>query len=394
MISAFLLESLLLPLILLLAAMSLTILSTAILRLGRIKSKEILKESHFFFKHLLHRFFPRQEWDTLYIALNLSKNIYQLLYTLSGFFYLATSVPYFRELLNGAPSRHDWPPLILASAILLVVFLLFDLFSRLIASAWPKKSMLFSSAFSSLFLFAAFPIVSLLLKMTKGVARKTQLLEEKTKFMPTRSQIKELIRESELQHHLDPFDQKLISSFVNFRDRVAKEIMVPRVDVFSLSTETTIREAGKLMAKQEYSRIPIFQDSLDHIVGVVLFKDLLKFYTEPLPGETTLDSTIESIAKPVIYSPENKKIAHLLQEFRMKQLHMAIVVDEYGGTEGIVTIEDILEELVGEIEDEYDIGEGSAILHSSRWKLGSGREDEYPRYRRTAFNPNPAESGI
>ena len=89
----------------------------------------------------------------------------------------------------------------------------------------------------------------------------------------------------------------------------------------------------------------------------MLYKDLLKFYAGATSGEITLDSPLESIAKPVIYSPENKKITHLLQEFRNKQLHMAIIVDEYGGTEGIVTIEDILEELVGEIEDEYDIEE-------------------------------------
>lgn len=357
MISAFLLESPLPPLFLLFATMFLTTLSTAILRLGRIKSKEILDESLFFFQPLLHRFFPRHEWDTLHIALNLSKNIYQLLYTLSGFFYLTTSVPYFRELLTSAPSRHDWPPLIFASAILLGLSLLCDFLSRLAASVRPRAALKFCSPFSSFFLLIAFPIVTLLLQLTRGIVRKTQIKEDKTEFLPTRTQIKELIRDSELQHHLDPLDQKLISSFVNFRERVAKEIMVPRIDIFSIPVETTIREAGRLLAKQEYSRIPIYRDSLDQIAGVVLYKDLLKFYAEPPSGTVTLDSPIESITKPVLYSPENKKIAHLLQEFRTKQIHMAIIVDEYGGTEGIVTIEDILEELVGEIEDEYDIGE-------------------------------------
>lgn len=357
MISVFLLESSILPIILLFATLCMTILSTGILRLGRIKSKEILSNSFFFFQPILQRFFPHQEWDTLHIAIGLSKNIYQLLYTLSGFFFLATSVPYFRELLNEAPTRHDWPPLILSAIVLLGTSLTFDFLARLLASAWAKASLRFCAPFASIFLLVAFPIVSLLLRLTNGIIRKTQAHEQAYEAVPTRTEIKELIRESELQHHLDPFDQKLLSSFVNFRGRVAKEIMVPRVDIFSLPVETTIRETGRILAKQEYSRIPIYRDTLDQIVGVVLYKDFLKVYAGLTSGDITLDSPIEVLAKPVIYSPENKKIAHLLQEFRTKQLHMAIIVDEYGGTEGIVTIEDILEELVGEIEDEYDIEE-------------------------------------
>ncbi len=357
MISAFLLESPIPPIFLLFATLCMTMLSTSVLRLGRIKSKEILRSSMFFFHPLLRRFFPRHEWDTLHVAIGLSKNIFQLLYTLSGFFFLATSVPYFRELLDQAPTTHDWPPLILSAVVLLGTSIVCDLSARLIASAWPKGTLKFCAIFASFFLLIAFPIVSLLLHLTRGIVRRAQAQEETAEFMPSRAQIKELIRESELQYHLDPFDQKLISSFVNFRERVAKEIMVPRVDIFSLPAETSIREAGRMFAKEEYSRIPIYRDSLDQIVGVVLYKDLLKFYAEPMTGDTTLDSLIESIAKPVIYSPENKKIAHLLQEFRTKQIHMAIIVDEYGGTEGIVTIVDILEELVGEIEDEYDVGE-------------------------------------
>jgi CBS domain containing-hemolysin-like protein len=140
--------------------------------------------------------------------------------------------------------------------------------------------------------------------------------------------------------------------------------MVPRVDVFSLSGETKIREAAQLFAAEGYSRIPIYKESLDDIVGVALYKDLLKCFAVP---EENLDAPIETIAKPVLYAPENKKIALLLQEFRNKQIHMAIIVDEYGGTEGIVTIEDILEELVGEIEDEYDIGEAKEF-----WELPGG----------------------
>ena len=348
--------------ILLCATLFMTILSTSILRLGRIKSKDLLHRSHFFFQPLLRRFFPRHEWDTIQVAIAQSKNIYQLLFTLSGFFFLATSVPYFKELLDQAPSRHDWPPLFLAAGVLLGISIFCDFFARLIASSWPKTSLKCAAPFASIFLLLVFPIVSLLLHMTNRIVRKMQAQDEASEFMPSPSQIKELIRESELQYHLDPFDQKLISSFVNFRERVVKEIMIPRVDIFSIPAETSVHDAGLLFAKEEYSRVPIYRDSLDQIIGVVLYKDLLKFYAEQRVGDLTLDSPIESIAKPVLYSPENKKISHLLQEFRTKQIHMAIIVDEYGGTEGIVTIEDILEELVGEIEDEYDIGDDQPFM--------------------------------
>ncbi len=364
MIFDFLIDSFVLPILFLAGIFSLNMLSTSILCLGRIKSKETLRKSGFFFRPILRRFFPRYEWDTLHISIGLSKNIYQLLFTLSGFFFLATLVPYFRAMLEEAPSTHDWRLFLLTGAALLLTTLLTAFAARLTASLWPKSSLKVCSSISSIYLVIVFPIVYLLLHATRGIVQKAEALEQEAMAIPSRAQIKELIRESELQRHLDPFDQKMIGSFINFKERVAKEIMVPRVDIFSLPADTLINDAAKLFAQEGYSRIPIYRDSLDVIIGVVLYKDLLKYYTESAQDSK---SALESIAKPVLYAPENKKIAHLLQEFRSKQIHMAIIVDEYGGTEGIVTIEDILEELVGEIEDEYDIAADQQF-----WPLPNG----------------------
>ncbi len=364
MIFDFLIDSSSLPIFFLIGMLLLSMLSTSILCLGRIKSKETLRSAGFFFRPLLRRFFPRHEWDTLHVAIGLSKNIYQLLFTLSGFFFISTWIPYFRTMLEEAPSKHDWRLFLLTGATLLLTTLIVDFAARLIASLRPKSAMRVSAPLASIYLLCVFPLIYLLLHATRGIVQKAQAEEEETLASPSRAQIKELIRESELQRHLDPFDQKMISSFVNFKERVAKEIMVPRVDIFSLSADTPIQGAARLFAQEGYSRIPIYRDSLDQIIGVVLYKDLLKFYTE---SSQKAASTLESIAKPVLYAPENKKIAHLLQEFRSKQIHMAIIVDEYGGTEGIVTIEDILEELVGEIEDEYDIAADQQF-----WPLPNG----------------------
>lgn len=306
--------------------------------------------------------FPKQEWENLYFSISLSKHIYQLAYATSAFFFIFSTFPTLRETLLTTPTAHDWIPLLIFSGSIIAISIVLDFIARLLASAWSQTLLQITAPFSFFYLIILFPIIGLFLKLTKKLMHH---LPKGDYITPTdKTKLREMIIESELRHHLDLSDQKLISSFINFKERVAKEIMVPRVDLFSLSSDTPIREASGLFSQEGYSRIPIYKDTLDQIVGVVLYKDLLKCYAFP---DQNLDAMLETIAKPVIYSPENKKVSQLLQEFRSKQIHMAIIVDEYGGTEGIVTIEDILEELVGEIEDEYDIDEEHTF-----WEIPGG----------------------
>lgn len=364
--TAFFIESPFLPLLCLLGSLFLTICSSAILHLGKFKSKEHLRSANgplLFFRPLLKKFFPLHEWENLYFCLSISKHIYELAYATSAFFYLMVALPELHQIIVDVPSAHNWPPLILTGVALIALSVGLDFIMRLLANLWSRPLLKLVAPFASLYLIVLFPLVGLLLKLTRSLIKKVHF-EEEGEMVKDRTKLREMIRESELQHHLDASDQKLISSFVNFKERVAKEIMVPRVDVFSLAAETPIQEATRLFAKEGYSRIPVYKESLDQVVGVVLYKDLLKCFADP---HQDLHDPLETIAKPVLYAPENKKIAQLLQEFRSKQIHMAIIVDEYGGTEGIVTIEDILEELVGEIEDEYDIGEDRDF-----WELPGG----------------------
>ncbi len=362
----FFLTSLLVPIFFLFGSIVLTACSTAFLRLGRYKSKELLrsaKSPFFFFLPVLKKFFPKQEWENLYFSLSLSKHIFQLAYAVSAFFYLVANIKDLHSLL-GDPSPQDLPYLLAVGGSIIALSLVIDYLVRLISSLWSRNVLRIASPFASIILIVLFPIVGTLLHLTRGLLRRVPIEEESAEQLTGKTKLREMLKESDLQQLLDAADQKIISSFVSFKERVAKEIMVPRVDLFSLPAVTTIRQAAILFAKEGYSRIPIFKESLDEVVGVVLYKDLLKCYTE---AEFNLDATLQSISKPVIYSPENKKIAHLLQEFRNQQIHMAIIVDEYGGTEGIVTIEDILEELVGEIEDEYDLQEDRQF-----WELTDG----------------------
>jgi CBS domain containing-hemolysin-like protein len=365
--TSFLVESPFLSLVFLLGSLLLTTCSSAFLHLGKFKSKELLRSSHaplFFFAPLLKKFFRQNEWENIYFSISVSKHIYELAYAIASFFFLISYIPSIHYILESFATTHDWLPLILAGFGIIALSVFLDFIVRLIGSLWSRPLLKIIAPFASLYLILLFPLVGSLLKLTRAVLRKVHFEEEASEVVTDRSKLREMIRESELQHHLDPSDQKLISSFVNFKERVAKEIMVPRVDVFSLSAETSLQEAGRLFATEGYSRIPIYKESLDQIMGVALYKDLLRCYANP---QQNLHAPIETIAKPVLYAPENKKITHLLQEFRNKQIHMAIIVDEYGGTEGIVTIEDILEELVGEIEDEYDIGEDREF-----WELPGG----------------------
>lgn len=143
---------------------------------------------------------------------------------------------------------------------------------------------------------------------------------------------------------------RLLRLIVNFSNTLVRVVMTPRPDVVAVDSEVTLAELRSLFAEQEYSRIPVFRGNLDNVVGFVFAKDLIH-----LTGTTDEVRPIAELLRPAYVVPEGKRVAELLKEFQRRQVQSAIVVDEYGGTAGVVTIEDLLEEIVGEIRDEYDI---------------------------------------
>lgn len=146
-------------------------------------------------------------------------------------------------------------------------------------------------------------------------------------------------------------EQSMLKGIIRFGDETAKEIMTSRQDIVDLDIKSTYTEVLKCIVDNNYSRIPVYQDNTDNIRGILYIKDLLPYLGKP--------STFrwQSLIRPPYFVPETKKIDDLLREFQENKVHIAIVVDEYGGTSGIVTLEDILEEIVGEINDEYDTEE-------------------------------------
>ena len=143
-------------------------------------------------------------------------------------------------------------------------------------------------------------------------------------------------------------EKKILEGIVSFGNTETHEIMVPRVDIFALSDELTFQELLEQIVQIGYSRIPVYHEHLDNITGVIYIKDLL-----PHLDKTEFDWN--RVKRQTFFVPENKKLDDLLSEFQEKKIHLAVVVDEYGGTCGVITLEDIIEEIVGNINDEFDV---------------------------------------
>nr|MBA2601892.1 HlyC/CorC family transporter [Actinomycetota bacterium] len=164
----------------------------------------------------------------------------------------------------------------------------------------------------------------------------------------TEEEIRHLTDIAEEEEEIEEEERELIHSVFEFGDTVVREVMVPRTDMIVLRSDASIDEALETIVKAGYSRIPLYEGDTDNIVGVLYAKDLLKRTRSPN------GSKVSSMGRAPLFVPEQKKVADLLREMQSQRIHMAIVVDEYGGTAGLVTIEDVIEEIVGEIVDEYD----------------------------------------
>jgi putative hemolysin len=146
----------------------------------------------------------------------------------------------------------------------------------------------------------------------------------------------------------DEESRVLLQSIVDFTETVVREVMTPRPDIVAVRSDATLAQVREVFREQQYSRMPVYGDNLDSIIGIVFVKDLVALPPGAEPALTV-------VMRQAYFVPESKRVSELLKELQRKQAHMAIVVDEYGGTAGLVTVEDLLEEIVGEIRDEYDV---------------------------------------
>ena len=170
--------------------------------------------------------------------------------------------------------------------------------------------------------------------------------------MKRRSFIDRLLRKVSVEEDLENLDTaavEMVKGIISLSDTNVKEIMVPRIDVVSISLDTPIREIVSIISDCGHSRFPVYHETVDNIVGMLYAKDLLHYVVKE---EQEID--LQKLIRPAYFVPESKKLDSLLREFQRRRVHIAVVVDEYGGTSGIVCLEDVIEEIVGEIQDEFD----------------------------------------
>ena len=165
-------------------------------------------------------------------------------------------------------------------------------------------------------------------------------------------------------------ERQLLQSVVDFGDTLVHEVMTPRPDIVAIRADATLAELRTFFREQGYSRIPVYVESLDNIAGFVFIKDLMR-----LPETEPQDRRVSTLVRPAYVVPETKRVSDLLREFQRQQWQIAIVVDEYGGTAGLVTLEDLLEEIVGEIRDEYDVETEPLVDEGQGRYVVSGKAD-------------------
>ena len=168
--------------------------------------------------------------------------------------------------------------------------------------------------------------------------------------------LRELIEQHPDGAQMDSEERALLLNLVKFGDLRVGEVMIPRADIVALDMKSDIKDVIDVFQREFHSRIPIYREALDHVIGMVHIKDLLKYWGK----EDAL--RLEDVVREVMFVPPSMPVADLLLNMRTRRLHMAMVIDEYGGTDGLVTIEDLVESIVGDIEDEHDEEEGALIV--------------------------------
>ena len=243
-------------------------------------------------------------------------------------------------------------PLALLLLMLLAALLVVSL-GELLPEAWvlrsPEQWAIFFAPMIAGLQWVLGPFVRLVLFLSSRV---TQPLAGRQMPFVTEEEIKTMVDAGEEGGVIEEEEKEMIYSIFQIGETIAREIMVPRIDVLALDVDTPVPQAVDAVLAAGHSRVPVYQDSIDNIAGLLYAKDLLRAWKDG--GQT---GSLRDLLRPAHFVPETKKVDELLTELQQKRIHLAVVVDEYGGTAGIVTMEDIVEEIVGEIRDEYDINE-------------------------------------
>ncbi len=277
--------------------------------------------------------------------------------TLSGFLSSAFASETFANIL--APNLNELMPFLSIDTwqtiSIVIITLILSFFTLVFGELVPKRLAMKhyeKIAYSSIRIIKVIyiltlPIVKLLTVATNMISKIFGVSENEEEVV-TEEEIKMMIDEGEEKGSIDEEEKELINNVFEFNDTTVSEVMTPRKDIFAVDVDTTVSEFVENLEEYKHSRIPVYEENIDNIIGVLYLKDVLKY----VKNKRTVE--LSTVIRPAYFVPETKPIDDLLKELQKNKNQIAIVLDEYGGTAGLITVEDILEELVGNIYDEYD----------------------------------------
>jgi putative hemolysin len=300
--------------------------------------------------------------------------------TFLGFLASAYAAVNLTVSLEAALEGTGWPIISTSAATLalIIVTLILSLFTIIFGELVPKSLALAHtetfalrlSGFIEVLLRVLGPLVRVLTAITTAVARMLGAGDQAQGVMSTQ-ELSILVERGGEQGILEAEEEQMIQAVIELGDQRIHEVMVPRIAMVSLPAGATLEDAIDTLIDQGHSRIPVYEETIDEIVGILYAKDLLPF----LKGSAAERPALRSILRTPVFVPESMSVDDLLHEFQRRKVHIAIVLDEYGGTAGLVTIEDLLEEIVGEIQDEYDEEEPLIVRLSDDEARIDGRAD-------------------
>jgi putative hemolysin len=305
--------------------------------------------------------------------------------TISGLLASAVASESFADPIAGMFAHTSISPSLIKVLAVAIITVILSYFTLVFGELVPKRIAMQNSEKVALgvagilsFLSVAFrPFVVFLASSTNVVVRMFGVDPNGGRKNVTEEEIRMMVDVGEESGVIEESEKDIINNVFDFNDRTAGEIMTHRTDIFAVETTATLDEIVKLGIDEGYSRIPVFEDDLDNIVGIIYVKDLLKF----ISLKTNNEFDIMTIMRKPLFIPETKNCRELFSLLTGKKLHMAVVVDEYGGTAGIVTLEDLIESILGNIQDEYDDEEEDySIINDTTFNIdGSTTLEEVSR---------------
>ncbi|MFQ5948453.1 MAG: hemolysin family protein [Acidimicrobiia bacterium] len=261
----------------------------------------------------------------------------------------------------------DWGPWLATLSVTSVILLIGEITPKSLATRYPERFSLTVAPVIWRLARVLRPVSRLFLTLSRGLFRIFRLRAPPTRSLITDEDLRAMAVLGERSGDIEAVEREIIDALFHLDERSVREVMTPRADIHTLASPVTIENVREAVAASGHSRFPVIREDPDHLIGILYVKDLLRMQAEPSPGQ------IRRALREPYYVPESRSVLALLQEMRSRRAAFAVVLDEHGGVEGVVTIKDLVSELVGELQDEYDPGSPAVVpIGSGRW-ISDGR---------------------